>query len=138
MSDGLVLASERTAGGSSGLSLVRDLVPVFPPELELVVLSGCSTLGSTPTRSSGLAGLARPFISQGVPAVVGTLWPVGDDLLTNLMTRFHAGILAGAAASDALRQAQLELLASSSDDAGLDWAAVQLFGELPAVEPTID
>lgn len=132
MSDGLVLASEGTAGGSSGLSSVRDLVPAIPQGLELVVLSGCSTLGTTPTRSSGLAGLARPFVSQGVPAVVGTLWPVGDDLLTDLMTRFHAGVLSGASASDALRQAQLELLESSPDVGCCDWAAIQLFGDLPA------
>lgn len=137
-SDGLVLARERTAGGTSGLTPVRDLVPAIPPDLQLVVLSGCSTLGTTPTRSSGLAGLTRPFISRGVPAVVGTLWPLPDDLLTELMTRFHTGIHEGSPASEALRQAQIERLESSSDDSGLDWAAVQLYGELPAVEARTD
>lgn len=133
MSDGLVLAGERTVSGASGLTPVRDLAPAIPRDLQLVVLSGCSTLGTTPTRSSGLAGLTQPFISQGVPAVVGTLWPLPDELLTELMTKLHAGIREGAAASDALRQAQIERLESSSDDSGLDWAAVLLYGELPAV-----
>jgi CHAT domain-containing protein len=135
LGDGLVLAGDGAAGGSSGLSSVRDLAPAIPPGLELVVLSGCSTLGTTPTRSSGLAGLARPFVSQGVPAVVGTLWPVDDHLLNDLMTKFHAGILAGVAASDALRQAQLDLLSASADAPCCDWAAVQLFGELPPADP---
>lgn len=136
--DGLVLASEGAVGGSSGLTPVRDLAPAIPPGLELVVLSGCSTLGTTPTRSSGLAGLARPFISRGVPAVVGTLWPVSDDVLRDLMIRFHAGLLQGASASEALREAQLALLANSPDGSGFDWAAVQLYGELPAVDARDD
>jgi CHAT domain-containing protein len=135
VNDGLVLASDESGGGSSGLRPVRDLLPGAAPDLQLVVLSGCSTLGSVPTRSSGLAGLARPFIARGVPAVVGTLWPVPDEVLRELMTRFHAGILQGAAASEALRDAQLEVFANSPDDSGFDWAAVQLYGDLPAETP---
>jgi len=136
--DGLVLAREPAAAGSSGLSPVRDLLPALPRGLELVVLSGCSTLGTTPTRSSGLSGLSRPFIARGVPAVVGTLWPVSDDLLRDLMIRFHAGILQGAAASEALRDAQLAELARSPEGSGFDWSAVQLYGELPAANDVND
>jgi hypothetical protein len=130
----LLLAPE-PGSGRSGMVASDDLLAEAAGSLDLVVLSGCSTLGTTVSRSGGLVGLARPFLARGARAVTGTLWPVDDAVLTSLMTRFHAGVLDGLSASEALRRAQRETLERRPDPAdpaaGMDWAAVQLIGDLP-------
>jgi CHAT domain-containing protein len=117
-------------GDSSGLTTPAELLPAATP-LRLAVLSGCSTLGLQPSRSGGLLGLARAFVARGVPATVGTLWPVDDRKLPHLMTDFHRFLLQGDSAAEALRRAQLAYL-KKQPDACCDWAALQLIGDLPA------
>lgn len=123
--DALVLAAD---GESSGLATVDEILP-RDSSLRLVVLSGCSTLGVQPSRSGGLLGLARGFTARGVPATLGTLWPVDDRLLPALMADFHRFLLQGRSASEALRQAQLAHLEKSPDSC-CGWAALQLIGDL--------
>jgi hypothetical protein len=131
--DAVVLAADPVRE-TSGLATAADLLPADSP-LQLVVLSGCSTLGLQPSRSGGLLGLARAFVSRGVPATVGTLWPVDDRRLPGLMTDFHRFLLRGDSAAEALRQAQLAYL-QKSPGACCDWAALQLIGDLPAEPAT--
>lgn len=125
----LVLA-ESPDGASSGLVTAADLLPAKTP-LQLAVLSGCSTLGLQPSRSGGLLGLARAFVARGIPAIVGTLWPVDDRRIAGLMTDFHRFLLRGDSAAEALRQAQLAYLKQHPDTC-CDWASLQLVGDLPA------
>jgi CHAT domain len=130
-SDGaLVLAAERPSG-ASGLVATDDLLPKAL-ELQVVVLSACSSLGRESTRAAGVLGPARPFLRKGVPAVLATLWPIEDRSLTDLMGDFHRGLIAGLAASEALRQAQLRAAERGGEDVYSDWAGLQLVGELPA------
>lgn len=123
--------AESQDGSSSGLTTATDLLPAKTP-LQLAVLSGCSTLGLQPSRSGGLLGLARAFVARGIPATVGTLWPVEDRQISGLMTDFHRFLLRGDSAAEALRQSQLAYL-KQRPDACCDWAAFQLVGDLPAV-----
>lgn len=134
-SDLLVLAAE-PQGQASGLTHVAELFSPGPVSLELVVLSACSTLESKPSRSGGLVGIGRHFMTRGVPAVVGTLWPVSDALMTDLMVAFHQGVLQGWTASEALRRAQLLELERDPDRSCCDWAAVELIGALPGISPS--
>jgi tetratricopeptide (TPR) repeat protein len=127
--DALVLAADPDGGGS-GLTAATEILPPSS-SCQLVVLSGCSTLGIQPSRSGGLLGLARAYVARGIPATVGTLWPVNDRVLPDLMVDFHRDLLRGDSASEALRQAQLAYLAKNPD-ACCDWAALQLIGDLPA------
>jgi len=80
--------------------------------VRLVVLAACSTAAGPAVRGEGVLSLARPFMSAGVPAIVATLWDVNDHASRLLLTAFHRRIARGAAPGDALRRAQLELLAS--------------------------
>lgn len=126
----LVLAAE-PAGGGTGLVPAEELLPETV-ELELVVLSACSSLGHESTRAAGAMGPARPFLRRGVPAVLATLWPIADESLDGLMVDFHQGLLDGLAASEALRRAQIRAAHRDIADTTNDWAALQLVGELPA------
>lgn len=133
--DLLVLAAEPRER-ASGLTPVPELFKAGPePDLELVVLSACSTLEGKPSRSGGLIGIGRHFTTRGIPAVVGTLWPVSDALMTNLMIAFHQGVLQGLPASEALRRAQLRSLDRDRVRSCCDWAAVELVGNLPGTSP---
>jgi len=128
----LVLAASPD-GETSGLATADEVVP-SAASLQLVVLSGCSTMGVQPSRSGGLLGLARSFVSRGIPATLGTLWPVDDRLLPALMADFHRFLLQGRSASEALRQAQLAYLAKNPDSC-CGWAGLQLIGDVPAEPP---
>jgi CHAT domain-containing protein len=132
----LLFAADPATGGS-GLVSSDELLSGTSSSLDLVVLSGCSTLGPSVSRSGGLVGLARPFLDRGARAVLGTLWPLDDALARELMTRFHTALLRGSSASEALRTAQLEMVEEHPDEGTAAWAAVQLVGDLPA-DPTID
>ncbi|HVF59840.1 MAG TPA: CHAT domain-containing protein [Thermoanaerobaculia bacterium] len=131
--DSAVLLAADAGTESTGLASAEEILPPAS-DLQLVVLSGCSTLGLKPSRSGGLLGLARTFATRGVPATLGTLWDVDDQLLPELMTDFHRFLLDGHSPAEALRRAQLAYLAGPSAPC-CDWAGVQLIGDLPAEPP---
>ncbi|MBV8516177.1 MAG: CHAT domain-containing protein [Acidobacteria bacterium] len=97
----------------------------------LVVLSACSSTGGVPIGPEGLAPLVRPFITAGVPAVVGSLWDVGDAPSEELLVAFHQYYRDGLDADDALRLAQIQI--RKHDDAGFHWvfawAPYQIVGQ---------
>jgi CHAT domain-containing protein len=90
--------------------LVRDLPALPPASLRLVVLSACDTAGSARTGSEGVQTLLLPFLAMGVPTIVASLWPVDDELSSELMTAFHREVAAGADPAAALRTAKLASL----------------------------
>lgn len=78
--------------------------------LRLVVLSACQTGIEREYRGEGAVGAARPFFVAGVPTVVASLWPVDSDASAELMVRFHEHRRDGLRVTQALQQAQLELI----------------------------
>lgn len=96
-------ADRLTAAEIRGLSLEG---------LALAVLSACRTLTPTGTRSGGFDGVARSFLAAGAGGVLGTLWEVEDRAAREVVVRFHERVRAGAPPAEALRRAQLALLAS--------------------------
>jgi len=109
----------------------------------LVVLSGCSSASYPSTADSerlaratayslqagesprlalpaeGIPGLSRAWLAAGARAVVGSLWPTPDDT-GQLFQSFYSALRRGATSrngseiAQALRQAQLEMLATKS------------------------
>ena len=98
--------------GRSDRLYTRDLFDLELDTLRLVVLSACNSQAPSAGRGAGLWGLALPFLNAGAHTVVGALWPVDDAAAEALMIRFHEEVASGAAAPEALRTAQLELLRS--------------------------
>jgi CHAT domain-containing protein len=96
----------------------------------LVVLAACDTAAGNDDSFDGPHGLARAFLTAGVPAVVGTLWPIYDAEAAELFIAFHQRFRAGDDAATALRDAQLSLLNGSNPRSRhpAAWAAAELFG----------
>jgi CHAT domain-containing protein len=122
----LALAAEE-GSTDGGILYPRDLEGRDLTDLRLVVLAACSTVAPAESRVGGLAGLARPFLVGGVPAVIGTLWDLDDLAARELFPAFHRELLATGDAAAALRAAQLEQLATGDST---DWAGIQLVGSI--------
>ncbi len=122
---------------SDGTLYAHELLLQSLPRTRLVVLSACSTAGGHPIGALGVSGLMRPFLGAGVPAVVGSLWPVHDRAAVHLLTRFHQHFAGGQDAAQALRRAQLDLL--QAPDRALHpvwmWSPFILLGS--ATSPTV-
>ena len=96
--------------------------------LQLVVLSACSTAKRGTGSSADMRGLAHAFLGAGAHRVVASIWDVADDETATLLTRFHQQYLQSNG-SDALRQAQLEMIRSTNAklSAPRAWAGFQLY-----------
>ena len=116
--DGLLTASE-----IAGLNI----------NAELVVLSACNTAAAGGTRFGGgaLDGLADAFFDAGAHAVLASHWEVPSAETTRLMTGVFANLARDPAhdVAEALRQAQLALIAQPATAHPFDWAAFTLIGD---------
>ena len=76
-------------------------------DLNLLILSACSTAMSSHQAELGFAGLAA---ASGVDATVGSLWQVSDVGTLALMSEFYAQLGSSDLRFEALRRAQLALM----------------------------
>jgi len=76
----------------------------------LVTLSACETGLGHDEGGDELVGLVRGFLHAGANSLLVSLWMVDDKSMTDLMIRFYTYWLAGRPKSQALRQAQLDLM----------------------------
>jgi len=117
-SDGLLRASE-----IAGLKLNADLV----------VLSACNTAaaGGTSLGGGALEGLADSFFAAGARAVLASHWEVPSAATQKLMTSVFAAYARDPSRdlAEALRQAQLGLIAQPATANPFDWAAFTLIGD---------
>jgi CHAT domain-containing protein len=90
---------------------------------DLVVLSACQTALGDVHAGQGAAGLRQAFQLAGAKSVVATLWSVDDAATTHLTIAFFKGLGKGRSKAEALRQAQLELLANQELSHPFFWAA---------------
>ena len=100
-------------------------------DAELVTLSACETAVGKERSGEGPASLSRAFFSAGARSVLAALWKVDDTATAKLMIAFYRHLLRGSTKDEALRQAQLELLAGTAgvSQAPYFWAAFQLSGD---------
>jgi tetratricopeptide (TPR) repeat protein len=89
----------------------------------LIVLSACDT-GRSPRPTMSVA---NALLSQSVPSVVYTLWPVSDDAAEAFAVAFHRAIASGKSRAEAVREAQMWLLRRQPSDSQA-WAAFALAG----------
>ncbi len=111
-------------------------------DADLVVLSACDSGRGKELGGEGLLSLTRAFQFAGARAVVASLWQVADEGSADLMVRFYRHLKDGAAPADALREAQLEIVAQIPWVRGPQgerrgkgfskdfvWAAFEVFGD---------
>jgi CHAT domain-containing protein len=92
----------------------------------LVTLSACDT-GVGPISEADVDNLANAFIEAGAESVVAALWDLEDQTTALLMTNFYKNLSMHERKGEALRSAQLDILA-----AGLPpyyWASVEVLGD---------
>jgi tetratricopeptide (TPR) repeat protein/CHAT domain-containing protein len=122
---GLVLSLVGNPPGEDGF-LRLDEVTGLRLNADLVVLSACQTGQGKVYRAEGVLGLARAFLYAGSRGVACSLWQVDDESPATLMADLYAGLKAGLPSSEALRQAQLKMIASGEPP--LHWAPFVLIG----------
>lgn len=102
----------------------------------LVMLSACETGLGKEKRGEGVMGLTRAFMYAGAPTVGVSLWSVADKSTAELMSSFYQRLLASSpaaskpvAASAAMRDAQLAMIAGKKYSAPFYWAPFVLVGD---------
>jgi CHAT domain-containing protein len=116
-----------SAGHSGVLDAEQMLTGLTLDRTRLVILSSCKSAGGLPIGPEGVAPFVRSLTAAGVPAVIGSLWEVEDNTTTEeLMVSFHRRYENGSDAAEAMRAAQLELLAKNNNI--FAWAPFQVIG----------
>ncbi|WP_254567893.1 tetratricopeptide repeat protein [Oscillatoria sp. HE19RPO] len=127
---GVVLSLvDEQGNGVDGFLRLHD---IFNLQLnaQVVVLSACQTGLGDSIRGEGLVGLTRGFMYAGTPRLVVSLWNVDDNATAGLMSKFYGKMLSqNLTPTQALREAQLEMLASEEWKSPYFWAAFTLQGE---------
>ncbi len=121
-------------GRDNGLLTAEEVRHLDLSHCELVVLSACETGLGRPESGEGMMGLRRAFRQAGARAVVSSLWSVEDEATSELMRRFYERLWTHRESKlDALRGAQLDMLAANRRDLGnarpSTWGAFVLSGD---------
>lgn len=104
----LALGGDAADGAADGELRAGELYDLHL-DAELVVLGACRT-ATGPLTGDGITGLARGFFAAGVPVVVASLWDLPDATTARMQPAFYRRWKTSGSASEALRDAQLELL----------------------------
>jgi len=96
---------------------------------QLVVLSACETALGDTRNGDGIAGLRRGLLLAGAQTQVSSLWKVGDIATEKLMVKFYQHLVRGAGRSEAMRRAQLEILANPEQAHPYYWASFAVIGD---------
>ena len=98
--------------------------------VNLVVLSACDTAAAILRGGDDLVGLSRGFIYAGTPSLLASLWQVDDRSTELLMKKFYQNWRKGKMDKDeALRRAQLALMADERYSHPYYWAPFELIGD---------
>lgn len=95
----------------------------------LVMMNGCRSGGGTILAGEGLMGLTRAWLRAGASRVVSTYWPTVDDAGALAQVFYRQLTTGGRTTAEALRLAQMSMIAQSDWRADPDyWAAYFLIG----------
>jgi CHAT domain-containing protein len=116
-------------GAEDGNLEVHEVYGLDLRGTNLVVLSACKTSLGDQSAGDELVGLARSFLYAGTPAVVTTLWSVDDAASGAEMKAFYGHVRDGMTNAEALRAAQLDVMADERWREPYYWAAFSLTGD---------
>lgn len=124
------------AGEEDGLLTPREIAGL-QDRCDLTVLAACRTaLGASGEDGRALASLTGSFLAAGSPAVVATLWDVGDAATAAFMEQLYDQLNRGHPPAEALRRAKLRLRADPRWNRPALWSAYVLVGEAGPVVPS--
>ncbi|HEY1934837.1 MAG TPA: CHAT domain-containing tetratricopeptide repeat protein [Acetobacteraceae bacterium] len=132
----IVTSDSPGARDASGALLTAGDVVGLDLDANLVVLSACNTGGPGNTTSGdSLSGLARAFFFAGARSMLVTHWSINDQTSAFLVADTLSRMANGATLAEALRGAQLGLIARAGKDLPVAlshpffWAPFALIGE---------
>jgi CHAT domain-containing protein len=113
-----------------GVLYSRDILRRRFPRTRLAVLASCGTAQGRITRTEGVESLARPFLAAGIPAVVASLWSVGDESTAEFFAQFYTHLRSEFDAAAALRSTQVEAIerGGSKSENPETWGAFEVIG----------
>lgn len=122
---GLALAGAngRESGDDDGVLTALEASHLDLRGTRVVVLSACDTGVGEARAGEGVYGLRRAFAMAGAETVVMSLWRVDDTATRQLMTSYYKALEAGQGRSEALREAELGLLAEQATSHPHYWAS---------------
>lgn len=88
----------------------------LPMNADLVVMSACNSANGKLEKGEGIMSMARAFSYEACPSVVSSLWLVDDYSAKDIIIQFFKEINEGKSKSEALREAKLHYLSSSSPE----------------------
>lgn len=110
----------------NGLQSVLQAERFHKTPIELLSLSACQTAEGNDRAPLGMSGAA---IKARAKSVLGTLWPVDDEAARQVMERMYIGIAKSRLSkTEALRQAQLEVMKQPESKHPFYWAPFVLVG----------
>ena len=124
-----MLFAPESGGQGRGVLYSRDILRQRFSRTRLAVLASCDTAQGRMNRTEGVESLVRPFLAAGIPAVVASLWSVGDESTADLFARFYTHLRSGFDPPAALRAAQVETIESGGKAGNpLSWGAFEVIG----------
>jgi CHAT domain-containing protein/tetratricopeptide (TPR) repeat protein len=123
----LVLGSYDAHGNRvDGTVRVSDLA-LQTLHADVAVFSACDTALGKQVASEGLVGISSTVLARGARAVVGSLWPVSDEIGAELMTEFYRHLLRDSmSAPAALAVAMRSIESQPRDSDPALWAAFRV------------
>lgn len=136
----LVLTPVSAESGDDGLLTASEIADMNL-RASFVALSACNTANfDLDAMAQDLPALASAFAVSGVPATLGTLWPVESATGETVVSGLFAGLRGDVAPAQALAEAQRAFLAAPPGRAFLHprfWAPFVVLGDgaAPSVKP---
>lgn len=125
---GLVLAEMDPKTATARLVTGENISLQDVSDLQLAVLSACSTGIEAQNNSPGTEGLTDALLRAGVPHVIASRWNVDSAETAIFMKSFYASLLAGNVPAKALRAARATLASRPASIHPYFWSAFVLQG----------
>ena len=97
------------AAKSDGKLRAYELLGLDLRGLELVTLSACQTALGRFDAADNIRGLPASLLLGGASSVIGTLWPVRDDVARFFFVELYSALREGSGRLDAFRAAQIRV-----------------------------
>ncbi len=120
------------AGGEDGILTALEASSLDLSGTKLAVLSACDTGVGEALRGEGVYGLRRALVMAGAETQVLSLWRIDTGATRALMEHLYAGLAEGKAPSEAMRAAELAMIADPATAHPNLWAGFIVSGRWSA------